>query len=587
MADILSEIKRYCSAGNFTDQRKFAELLAAYSGLVDGVRAKCEQLDAFLTRGMVAEATKFYNQQHPSLRDQLNELRFPGLQDWLDTADIYGLTIPSPIDDSVLRRLSEASERQQGLQGFLAEFRQIASSKDLQRKTKLARQIHERQPENAQWTKTLHELEEKCKTEVANQAKEAILTHQEDKLQELYEYLTREPWTVPPRSEMLAKISRTLHVWRLEALGRQADAVAAEVDRLYCEDFNANWEMLGKYFQRWDAICAEEQDFVPAETAKAHVEEVRALWDQKSQERRRETEQLEQFEQRRRQLQDVMDNATSCEELEASYHALISVGRGIPAEDEKRYQACIARVRAQVRQRQIFRALGVLIAAVLLGAIAVYAWSAFREARLCNEYVARIKTILADSKREATECDAILTEVENDHPELLTKSAMETIRDAVMQRQQEQHDTRTQAEARIARIQEKMSDYARNHTNIQESLAVLKKMTLTASLQTRVEELEQTIEQRQTAFAAERKKDFRRAQLEAEANLGKLEKAQSEPDVLRVRMKLRETLRQLEELESDLAGDDQEACQKLRHRMQEKLRSEPPSSWEPSSWLLR
>lgn len=571
----LDDLKRYCLAGNFTDQEQFQRFFAQYCERINAVKELCDTLQGFLERGMVDEAVKFYNQTRPPLRDQMNALRFPSLQDFLDTADIYGMELPQRIDETVLERLDQQVKARRGIQQLLAEFRQIASSNDLARKMELARQILEIQPGNAQWAKTLHDLEEKRKTELTGQARDAIIQHQEDKLQEIQACLIGIPWNTPPDPRVLAKIERTLHEWRLAALTRQAEALAEEVDRLYGEDFEANLDLLGHHFQRWDAICSEEEDFAPPEVAKSHVEEVRRLWEHRKAELQQLAERQQQFAVRRLRLQELMDKGADCEELDSAYHALLAVAEGgLPHEDEQRYQACLQRASALASRRRVGKFLGSLVALIVLGALLVLGWGKFKENQLCNEYIGRINAILTDTRREATECDEILSEMEQAHPELLAKPKIAVIRERVATRQAEQRKVRLEAEGQLAKLQEQLKDYKENRQAIQNGLTVLKKMTLTASLQKQVDQLDAELKTIQAKFAAQQSKEFRRAQLEAEANLGKLSRATAEgatEEVLRYRQTLRQVAKQLEDLEQDLEKNELETCKRLRTQITEAI----------------
>ncbi|MBQ7179637.1 MAG: hypothetical protein IJS08_19625 [Victivallales bacterium] len=476
-SNILLEISQFMRQMDLTDMSRVEQLLDGYSSAAREYNALCERVRELLKNNMVEEAEHFLNELEPPLQQQYKELRQPAVREFLETAELYGLEAPSL--EKPFEEIHSAMLNNVGLRPLIIRYRQVARSKNLQAKAELVRQILLLNPEDAQeWERNLISIEEEWKTQLQENAKQAILSGNYDLLKQIQETMLEEPWKTPFNEQVLSKVAQVLDEEDKRAKRRLCEQLIASSETMLSQP--AKLKELAGALKKVDALLGEGI-------------QLESPWQQRYETVSGQAQRLltaaaeeERFASLFSELEQKMKVNAPVEQVDAIFYEMQRLRREIPEVTMRRVETYRQNaVIAAKRRRVMMLVVGVVVSVLLLGA-GVVGFRAVSRSMSIKEYSTRLRTSIDNQVALSDEGYEILKEIEAKVPDIRNAKEIEKMAEELATKRRTEGERRV----RFKELKQELSILLENYAENASSIVAKTKELQGVALQEHAQELE-------------------------------------------------------------------------------------------------
>lgn len=209
-------------------KRMVAEYCQRRERMDERLTACCALIEA----GKMAEALNAADLS-PALLAEAAALTLERHDEWRGLCDMYGLSVPAPLDAKRVESVAKAFEGHVKLEPLLQEYRRLAQDGSVHDRLMVARRLVQAAPENFQYQKQLSDLADSRAAELKEAAKAAIQAHDEAAVNAIKAELAFPDLAERIDEKVSRKLAETLSQWRTAGLETRAASLAKRLQSAY------------------------------------------------------------------------------------------------------------------------------------------------------------------------------------------------------------------------------------------------------------------------------------------------------------------------------------------------------------------
>ena len=399
------------------------------------VNARLRQCDDLLKKGLRNEALELCDFE-PKLLDLFLILDFPERETWMETVKQCG-SVSTELLIGVAMELTDAAAAVKPLAELMYQVRLHALARSpLPTRIQVMRQLSKLDTDNPVWEEDLRVFEKARHNQLASEVQLAIKAASFEKLSGLDEELRNPDWLTPPAkgivkqvNDMLAALRRQQARQELQRLEPSLVAAFAAFDVVQGRQIREEWQR-----------CAKIALLPPDDPLLASVQPaLNWLQEQDQQERDQAA-----YEEALAGLSRALDKGANRLVLEQKYHALMSLGQGIPDELRLRLEERLAWQAQVTARRQKLKLSAIAIILLMVIGIGVFAYRSAAYRSQVDAHVATLRGMI--DNKELVEAERHLTKLEAESPSIAAEPPIRKL--AVELKTAQQADEKRVAEFR-------------------------------------------------------------------------------------------------------------------------------------------
>jgi hypothetical protein len=489
MYSITEQIREALGKPHGVTEDVMQPLAAAYAEEVGKVNERLAECVRLLMRGLRSEAIQLANLR-PNVIDAAARLDFNEFDDWLEILQFLDVSLPPGVNRDAVQQLQEALVDEQPLEAMLRQHRRLAIGKaPLVWRLRVLRNIAQADADNVVWQEDLEVWERQRIREIEDQLAKSAAAGNAADCQALHDELQHPNWLIQPPGELIARARKQAEDLTHRASLKQLAEYAAQLNDAFCAQDETRARTLREQWQRHvgGMLKAPPRDVTAAA-------EPALLW---LEERDAYAAAEEAHLQAAANLERLIDNSRSLEELERAYAAATRQEFALDPVLEKRYQVRVSEIQLAGRRRVILMVSA--IAATCLIAISVFGvwqWQSMREAEI-QRTVASLQGMLSEGRLQ--EAATFVSQVSNTKPDIAGTAGFSALASELAGRQ-------TAEQERVRAFEQYLTDAAHDDPEKIDLAALNRAEGLAASdtekaevfrLKTRRSEWEQRLEREQ------------------------------------------------------------------------------------------
>ncbi len=362
---LVDDIESLMASPAGVEAEHVARLHADFEHAVKAINTRLRECDQLLKKGLRNEALERCESE-PKLLELFLIVDFPERESWADTVRQCGLT-PTDLLVSVAAELTDAYATEKPLAELKYQVRLHALARSpLPIRILLMRRLSKLDQNTTVWEEDLKVFEKARHNQLPGEIQTALKSGNVETLTGLQEELQSPDWLTPPAKGLLQQVTDALNLLRrqqardeLRRLEPELIAAFAAFDVQGGRQLRESWQQSAKFA----ALPASDpllQSVAPT---------LQWLDEQDQQEREQAAYELAVGA-----LTHALDKGASRLVLEKHYHALMSLGRGIPDELKLRLDERLRRLDREKSRAMWLKIAGVTVAVSLVVALGIFSY---------------------------------------------------------------------------------------------------------------------------------------------------------------------------------------------------------------------
>lgn len=494
---LIREIGERLSTNDLTDTDELRRLALRYLRACNEFNAKVAECRAMLDRRMIIEASQFAASQTPPLAVQAKLLSFPERPAFLELFTIYDWEVPPTLNLDVVNDLTASTAHLNLLKPLLDEYRQVARQNNDEPKINLLRKIVKLDDKD-EWRKTLTSLEERFFAKLANDAKQAIMAKDMDRLKQIQHALNSPEWLYQPNPLVVNKVNNVVEDDRLEKLGAEAAHCLADINDAYSA---FDYDNLQRLLAQWQQLI-DDEGYNPDIAAQMQVDEANKWFKQQRQIRQDD----EQFAQSLKALTAALNSEKPMSVIEPLMHTAHSLERELPEELHTRYLTYKQTQDDIARRKKLLKT--TIIAAVVIAVMSMTSILAYVmiTASLEKKWLALLNEALANETSAV--CQKLYDELAHKMPVISKRPAIAIMATKIHDKRTAEEQKRASFQQLVADIRDKLPAYEANETFISNQKTSLLDYIVDAQEQALYETIKKEIDEAQQKYTFQQEELF-------------------------------------------------------------------------------
>lgn len=487
---LIQEIGERLSANDLTDSDELRRLALRYLRACNDFNAKVGECCAMLERRMIIEASQFADSLTPPLATQAELLAFPERPAFLELFTIYDWEMPPALNLDVINDLTASAAHLSHIKPLLDAYRQVARQDNDELKISILRKIVKLDDKD-EWRKTLISLEERSFAKLANDAKEAIIAKDIDRLKQIQQALNNPEWLFQPNQLVVNKVNNVVEDDRLEKLGAEAATYLADINDAYSA---FDYDNLQRLLSHWQHLLTDE-GYNPDVAAQMQVDEANKWFSQQRQQRQDD----EQFAQTLKALAAALNSEKPMTVIEPLMHTALSLERELPEELLARYRNYKQTQDDIARRKKLLKT--TIIAAVVVAVMSMTSILAYVmiTASLEKKWQTQLNEALANETSAV--CQKLYDELAHKMPVISKRPAIAIFVTKINEKKNAEEQKRTSFQQLAADIREKLPAYEANEAFISNQKTTLLDYIVDSQEQALYENLKKEIDEAQQNYS--------------------------------------------------------------------------------------
>lgn len=405
---LVDDIESLMASPTGVSEEAVTRLHEFYDQAVKAVNSRLRQCDELLKKGLRNEAIDTCDTE-PKLLDLFSILDFPERESWLETAKQCGCT-STELLVSIATELTDAAAAIKPLANLMYQMRLHALARSpLSTRIQVLRRLSKLDADNPLWEDDLKVFEKARHGQLPAEVQLAVKSNSFEQLGRLDEELQNADWLLPPPKALLKQVNDALTLIHRD----QARLELQRIEPQLVAAFAAFDVPQGRQLRDEWMRCAKVAGLAHSDPLAVSVEPaLNWLQDQD----RQEAEQAA-YAEALAGLTRALDKGSNRLTLEQKYHALMSLGQGIPDDLKLRLEERLKWLALAAARRQRLKLAAIAAIVLLVVSIGVFIARNAAYRKQVDTQASTLKSLI-DSK-QLTEAEQLLAKLSADSPRIV------------------------------------------------------------------------------------------------------------------------------------------------------------------------